>query len=98
MHTEVVRLPFWQYMQGLAPVVLCELMGRFGISDFAAPDSATFRTMDAGCCFPALFKLSKGWLFPMPSALVFVGVLNLQSEQQVLHLDLSLAVILIFHT
>jgi hypothetical protein len=63
-------------MQGVAPVVLCDLMGRIGITNFAAPDIATFKTIDGRCCLPALYKLSKGWLFPMPIALVFVGVLN----------------------
>lgn len=60
-------------LQGPAPVVLCQLLGSVGVTNFAAPDGKAFRCSVGRSCVPCLFKLAPGCLFPMPSAFAFVG-------------------------
>ena len=55
-------------LQGEGPVVLCQLLGAAGLEAFLAPDTAVFQAPTGLPCTSALFKLNKGWLFPMRDA------------------------------
>lgn len=60
-------------IKGEAAVVLCGLFGQMKVGNFLAPDGVSFRSMSGRTCLGALLKFNKGWLFPLPKALVFIG-------------------------
>ena len=60
-------------VQGEQAVVLCTLLGVMKVTNFQTPDASLFTSSTRLPCTAAYIKAAKGWLYPLPTALVFIG-------------------------